>query len=209
MIHQIAERDLPNGLIALTGHSISAGRYVLRALVRPGDWEHVVCYVAINSSMSHRAEFLVSPASVDEFASHTGLFAIAAMNYYGALMRREEYVAESARVGYYFFTGRYAEGFRALGRSWLEAFQSPTWYAQAAVATAAATSAVGRGAAATEAVGAVETTGVRIAPGVAAEAQAEAAAAQGTRVRVAPEIAADEVEATGPQTTTPPRLNNR
>ncbi len=97
----------------------------------------VVYYAAYNVN-ARRVDYAVGPRFVQRFDSRSTLFVAAAGNFFGFTGHVSDYEVTSAMVGYFVMRGEFGRAFRALGQSWLQALQSPDWWAVAAPASAAA-----------------------------------------------------------------------
>jgi Holliday junction resolvase-like predicted endonuclease len=86
-------------------------------------------YTAYNRK-AQRTEYVVGPNDVDAFANNLGLYMTAAGNFFGFLGSPSRYEVISGTASYLFAIGHFRDGFRMLGRAWLEALQDPNWWMQ-------------------------------------------------------------------------------
>lgn len=101
-------------------------KYILYPLSLSGD-QFCRLYRAYNVN-TETTDYAVGPDKVLEFASLAPFYSIAAANFSRFEQKKHDYRLSTATAGYYFGQDRYDEGWRAVGRSWLEAFQDPEWY---------------------------------------------------------------------------------
>jgi hypothetical protein len=135
-LYPVVESDLPHtDFSAPSTNHIFVGNYRIVPQLRNSADPHVLYYLAYNKH-ANRNEYAFGPEYLDSFQSHDVAYMVAAGSFFGFFGNPKRYEVKSTQVGYLALKGDLKGAISALGHSWVEALQDPSWWLLAIGATA-------------------------------------------------------------------------